>query len=198
MTMSPANAETELANAIREKLQEVRARLNSNPCGDPLIWVILGRLACAQRPLRDHPDFGGRGKPLVPEAGSDVVAWVQRICTLGIKSVICLMHPKELYYYDNLDGIPSGLLNLYRQNGLEVCHIPWADPEHAATLQERNDIKELLRQKKRDAYDAFTKLQKPILLQCSAGIDRTAPVAAYIVLRDNRKIIAETNPSPLR
>lgn len=34
----------------------------------PVVWVIKGALAVVQRPLRDHPIFGGRGRPIAPEA----------------------------------------------------------------------------------------------------------------------------------
>jgi hypothetical protein len=179
--------ENTLANAIRDELRQVRERLRLNPSDNPLIWPIPDRLACSQRPLRDHPVFGGRGRPLPREAGPEVVAWVLRVCKLGICSVICLMHPKELRYYDGPDGIPAGLLGLYRSHGLEVRHVQWADPAHAATPEHRVALRNEVHQIKQRAYAAFEQLQKPVLLHCSAGIDRSAPVAAYIVLTEQQK-----------
>lgn len=71
------------ANRIRAELWDLRRRLKAEPCANPLIWVIPDRLACAQRPLRDHPKFqdqqGRPLRPLPPEAGPEVTAWVQRI-----------------------------------------------------------------------------------------------------------------------
>ena len=101
--------------------------------------------------------------------------------------MICLMHPKELRYYDNLDGVPTGLLGLYKGYGLEVCHIQWADPAHAATPKDRGVLRNQVHQIKHQAYAAFTRLQKPVLLHCSAGIDRSAPVAEHIALSEQKR-----------
>lgn len=178
--------ETNLAKQIRAELWQARERLGRDPQANPLTWPIPCHLACSQRPLRDHPNqrFGGSGKPLPPEAGPEVIAWVQRVRDLGIRSVICLMHPKELRYYEGLQDMPGGLLDLYRSHGLEVRHIEWADPAHARTEEAREALRNRVREIKLEAYAAYRRLARPVLLHCSAGIDRSAPVAAYIALQE--------------
>ena len=176
--------ETKLANQIREELRGLRRRLTQDPDACPAIWVIQHVLACSQRPLRDHPKFGESGKALPPEAGGHVINWVDRVQALGIRSILCLMHPKELRYYDGVSGIRGGLLELYRSRGFEVQHIQWADPAHAKSPAARESLRNQVHDIKRKAYSAFRALPKPVLLHCSAGIDRSAPVAAHISLRE--------------
>lgn len=108
--------------------------------------------------------------------------WVERIVQEnGIRSIICLMHPKELRYYDALGLDPDGLLGFYERNGILVRHLPWADPAHAKSAEERSRLLRQVEQIKVEALASFKELLKPVLVQCSAGIDRTAPVAAYIL-----------------
>lgn len=171
--------ENQLAETIRTKMWDLRAHLRSDPTADPLAWCVRDHLACSQRPLRDHPAFHDK-KPLPPEAGPYVVTWVERICRAGIRSVICLMHPKELRYYDGLIGMEDGLLVLYRQAGLRVCHLKWADPAHGKTAEEREALRGQVTAIKAKALDAFGKLPRAVLVHCSAAIDRSTPVAAHI------------------
>src|ERR1044071_8785208 len=101
--------ETILANTIRQEIWRLRERLSRDPSGHPVIWTVPAHLACSQRPLRDHPAFQDeRGRPLRPLpsfAGPEVIAWVHRVRSLGVASMICLMHSKELRYYDGLEGV---------------------------------------------------------------------------------------------
>jgi protein tyrosine/serine phosphatase len=59
-----------------------------------------------------------------------------------------------------------------------VASIPWKDPAHVRTDPVA------LRRKEQDvsaeALGRFDALPKPVLLHCSAGIDRSSPVAAFI------------------
>jgi len=79
-----------------------------------LVWVIPKELACAHRPLRYHPLYGESGKRLLPDATHDVVDWAETISLLGIKSVICFMHQKEIDYYKDLDLDALNLIEFYK------------------------------------------------------------------------------------
>ncbi len=103
----------------------------------------------------------------------------------GIRSVICLTHEKELQYYEKLRLHPDGLLGLLREMGLGVRHLPWPDPAHAPTAEERKRRLELVENIKRSALVAFNDLPKPTVIFCSAGIDRTPPIAAHIVVESS-------------
>jgi len=91
------------------------------------------------------------------------------------------MHQEELKHYVGLGLDPGGLLGFYREQGFCVFHCPWPDPAHARTAEERSLRQQMVEQVKIKALAAFSKLPKPVLLHCSAAIDRTTPVAAFIV-----------------
>jgi hypothetical protein len=171
-----------LAKRIREGLDQIASRISSGDDSQLLLWILPGKLACSQRPLRYHQRFGGGGRELPLEARSAVVRWIERVIEdNNVRSIICLMHPKELRYYDGLELDSDGLLGFYEKNGISVCHLPWLDPAHAKSDEERCRRLREIEQIKVRALKAFEELPKPVLLHCSAGIDRTAPVAAYIV-----------------
>lgn len=167
------------ADELRRALSTLGKRLQSGDQSRILLWVIPDALACAHRPLRFHPIFGASGKDLPPEAAREVLEWVRRIRAHGVKSVICLMHPKELRHYARLDLGAADLIDLYRKESLEVRHIPWDDPAHRPLSEKASFEGELVRVRE-EALSAFDALPKPVLLHCSAGIDRSSPVAAFI------------------
>lgn len=164
---------------IRKRLSDLRTANRSGDDSELVVWVIDRQLACAQRPLRDHPQFGGRHR-LSPGARNGVLEWVDRIVGCGFRSIICLSHPNELQYYDGLNLHPDGLLGYYESCGLVVCRLPWPDPAHSRTPEERARRMAKVHEIKQQAMAAFEKLPKPVLLHCSAGIDRSPPVAAFI------------------
>jgi protein tyrosine/serine phosphatase len=88
------------------------------------------------------------------------------------------MHETELRFYDALDLGSNGLVGFYRDRGFNVEHIPWEDPAHSksssSVIQAKRDE---VRQAALEAYDA---LPNPVLIHCSAGEQRSAPVAAFI------------------
>jgi hypothetical protein len=94
------------------------------------------------------------------------------------------MHAKELRYYEDLEEMPAGLLDVYRAAGFRVSHIPWADPAHGGTDEARKQLRNRVHEIKREAYAEFLSLDRPVVLQCSAGIDRSAPVASHIVMQE--------------
>lgn len=169
-------------NEIRQELCTLGERICSGDDSELLLWVIPRQLACAHRPLRHHPEFGGSKRDLPKSATPLVLKWAERVREYGIRSIISLMHPKELRHYDALDLGAPDLLEFYQQQGFQVCHIPWEDPAHLPPSGRVNYQEELCRVGL-EALRAFNDLPKPVLLHCSAGIDRSAPVAAYIFVQ---------------
>jgi len=179
LTMVNEDAIRQTSQYIRDALRKLACELENGRDISPLVWVIPGKLACAHRPLRYHQKFGGSRRQLPPEAAPEVLKWVARIVNEGIRSVICLMHPKEIQHYAALDLGAPDILALYRQHGLLVCHLPWDDPAHRPSGSRVSFRYEVLRVRE-DALACFDCLTKPTLIHCSAGQDRSAPVAAYI------------------
>jgi len=164
---------------IKTQLRQLASKLRRGEDEELLVWVVPDVLACAHRPLRYHHEFGGSGQQLPPEAAPEVIKWVHRVVNEGVRSIICLMHPKEIRHYAVLDLGASDILALYRQRGLLVCHLPWDDPAHRPPGDRTSFQDERLRIRN-EALACFDSLIKPVLIHCSAGQDRSAPVAAYI------------------
>ncbi len=173
------DATKQKAGELRTTLAALGKRLNAGDDWELLVWVIPEKLVCAHRPLRYHPRFGGSARDLPSEATLEVKKWVVRMKRAGIQSIISLMHPKELRHYARLELGAKDLIDLYRKSGFEVRHIPWDDPAHRPSSAPHSFQEELDRIQA-EALLAFDDLPKPVLLHCSAGIDRSSPVAAYI------------------
>ena len=156
--------------------------LDDGDLSEWVVWVIPGALGCVHRPLRHHPIFGRykKGRHLPSEASGHVLEWIVRLKELGIASIISLMHPNELKHYAQLNLGAKDLLEAYRSAGLKVRHIPWDDPAHRPGLTDATFNEELERIRG-EALKQFDELPKPVVLHCSAGIDRSSPVAAFIV-----------------
>jgi len=173
----------EKANEIRRALSDLGLKLKAGDESQLLVWVLPDTLACVHRPLRHHPDFGGSGRHLPSIATTLIITWINRIKKAGIRGIICLMHEKELAHYGDLNLGANNLVDYYRKEGFEVRHIPWDDPAHRQQSDNSSFASELeiVREK---ALTAFRNLPKPTIVHCSAGIDRSSPVAAYIWLRE--------------
>lgn len=173
----------ELERRAREIAQQMKAlgrRIEAGDESELLIWILPCVLACSHRPLRHNPLFGGSGRNLAPEATPLLHEWILRIREAGIRSILCLMHDKELAYYSKLELGTRDLIEFYREQGFETRRVPWEDPAHSKTNQA--SIAKTLLRVQQQALREFRAMAKPVLLQCSAGRDRSAPVAAFIEL----------------
>lgn len=114
-----------------------------------------------------YPRPRGPGTASVPLA--DVDAWIREVKGHGIRSIICLLGTEQLRLYPD---IPEGLIAHYRRHGFAVEHIPTIDHQDPPLT---NDELELIR-------SAFERLPKPVLIHCSAGVDRTGWAVDFLRL----------------
>ena len=131
--------------------------------GYPPEWVLPELLAKSSRP----------GYPERQDIGTDAVdEWVERVRGMGIRSIICFLSEEQLPFYS---GLPSGLIQYYRDAGFNVAHIPEEDYRSPSLSEEKAAL----------AAAAFENLEKPVLVHCSAGIARTG-VAIEAILASRR------------
>jgi len=126
-------------------------------------WAIDNVLARSCRPGY----YGERGLP-VPKG--DVDAWIGEVTALGIRSIICLLAEDQLPLYAQL---PTDLISYYRKAGFTVKHVP--APDHQKPPLSDDHLEQI--------WEAYQALPKPVLVHCSAGIDRTGQAVTYIQQR---------------
>ena len=83
--------------------------------GYPPEWVLVEKLAKSPRP--GYPERQGIGTDEVDD-------WIEEIRGMGIRSIICFLSDDQLPFYS---GLPSGLIQYYRDAGFDVAHIPEDD-----------------------------------------------------------------------
>ena len=98
--------------------------------------------------------------------------WIKEVKDMGIRSIICFLSDDQLPFYS---GLPSGLIQYYRDAGFDVTHIPEEDYKSPPLSEEGAAL----------AATAFEGLEKPALVHCSAGIARTG-VAIEAILASRR------------
>lgn len=121
-------------------------------------WVIKDQLARSPRP----------GFPSHDVSPEDVDEWIQEAINLGIKTIIVLLHDTQLTWYPRVE---EGLLSRYEQAGLDVRHFSILDYKTPPINEE--DLPPI--------FDAFNESSKPVLIHCSAGVDRTGQSIEYIL-----------------
>ena len=121
-------------------------------------WVVVDALARGRRPGY----FQGRSV-----SKAEVDAWIGKVNALGVKSIICLLGNDQFPYYSELE---TDLISYYRAAGFEVVHVPARDhqtpplsPDHLTAI-----------------WNAYQTLAKPVLVHCSAGIDRAGMAVEHL------------------
>src|SRR3954452_9598516 len=88
---------------VARRMKALGDRLESGDDAELLVWVIPNALACAHRPLRHHPNYGGSGQPIPTSATPLVYQWVEQLRAKGVQSIISFMHDRDLRCYRELD-----------------------------------------------------------------------------------------------
>lgn len=111
-----------------------------------------------------RPGYSGGGK--TPVGMGEVQRWIESAQSLGVVSIICLLADEHLCLYPDGD-----LLGLYHAAGFEVRHIPVTD--HRRPPLTPDQLAAVLQ--------AWRELPQPVLIHCSAGIDRTGAAVKHIL-----------------
>ncbi len=172
-------------------MQALGKKLEKDDQSELVFWIRQKDFGCTVRPLRRHPQYGG-SRALLPAETRDLIErWVELLKVEGINSILSLMHEKYLGCYSAF-GFESGdLISHLCDAGFEVARCPYEDPHHKSSSKEQK--LKTLRSVRTQALASFLALPKPVLIMCSSGIDRSAPVAAFIVESESDRRQADAN-----
>lgn len=145
----------------------------------PLLWIVESSLACSPRPLRYHHQFGGRVLLILGDAAPALRHWLESLRTIGIGTIVVLATHGEMKRYSSAVAPELNLLSLYRSFGFLVHHHPVEDPAHAAPSA-RLGILDQMEKLKPVVLAEYQQRTGAMLIHCSGGMDRTAPIAAFI------------------
>jgi len=124
-------------------------------------WVIDGILARSHRP----------GYPVSRPDREAIQEWADAVLGMGMRSVVCVIDEAQLSQYERLGLDGGGLLGYYNTLGLAAEHVSAEDYQTPPLSAEQLD----------SVWGAFQRMDKPILVHCSAGRDRTGAAVAHIL-----------------
>jgi protein-tyrosine phosphatase len=97
--------------------------------------------------------------------------WLDAVRAIGIESIICLCTEDQIHLYPG-----ATLIEFYEVAGFHVCHIP-VEKGRRPPLNQRQLAAVL---------EAWRELPKPVLVHCSAGLDRTDAAIEHILNHRHR------------
>ena len=160
-------------------MRELAHRLESGDGSRLVYWIKQNELGCTVRPLRRHPRYALGRLTLPAEVRPLIDEWITFVKVENIRSILSLMHGADVACYRLLGFRNDNLLDHLADAGFQVASCPYEDPHYKRSSAEEK-LATLVAVRKQ-ALIAFRKLPKPVLIMCSSGIDRSAPVAAFII-----------------
>jgi len=99
---------------------------------------------------------------------AEVDEWITQVNEYKVATIVCLLDDQQLAYYSQLGD--EGLLGRYREAGFTVIHHPIRDYSNPPVPQET--LEQILLD--------YQGAKLPLLVHCSAGVDRTGAVIRYL------------------
>jgi len=135
-------------------------------------WIIKNMVARSSR-----PGYGIKS-PITEDVAEQ---WLECIIdSIGVKpaTIITFLHDEELYGSNHQLGFYDfNLFDWYHEHGIETKWFPTKDP-----IGDGGGSKvPFTEDKLKEIKQAVIASKKPVLIHCSAGIDRTGTVAYYII-----------------
>lgn len=152
------NASKSMKDILKDKKTEIADSLQIE---EKTFWVKKNIFAQSSRP----------GYPSKAVTSQILNVRVEKWKNYGIKSIICLLSHEELsQYYSNVNG---GLLAYYKFRGFSVIHVPIKDFQ--SPIINEKDIDTIVNE--------YLSIDKPTLIHCGAGEDRTGLAVHEIIER---------------